>query len=274
MLIKFRFRFPEVFLGMLLAVAIFAMGGVFWSSQHLSNQSIIEQRQEETWWKRAIDPVAIFTLGLICVGIVQLALFYWQLRLIRTSLAEAKIAADASSAAAEAATRQAKVAEDTLSKLERPWLFVELLQELRGNPDDEFEEPYALFDVVNHGRGPAIIEEFYGEISEAELRPGSSLLRDEFHGIVGPGKAMEACKIHCPLGFAYDLTVNPADGTQFPIPKPTQNGWEVFLRILIHYRDIGGGAHISAFCWRYDHGVNRWVKFEEEPGGKAYNYLT
>lgn len=173
-----------------------------------------------------------------------------------------------------ATQRSATIAERALTELERPWIFIELVPELRGNQDDEFEEPYAVFDIANHGRGPAIIEEFYGEVTSAELRPDSPLLRDEFHGIVGPGKEVEKCKIYCPRGFKYELAVNPVDNTQFPIPKPINDGWEVFLRMLIHYLDIGGGAHISAFCWRYDHGVCRWVKFEEEPGDKKYNYLT
>src|SRR5208282_6034361 len=207
------------------------------------------------------DAVGFFTLWLVGVGIAQLGLFFWQLVLIRKSFDHAKIAAEAAKEAANAAKSQAKIAERALTELERPWVFVESSLDLHGSPDDDFEEPYALFDITNHGRGPAIIEEFHGEIASAELRPNSPMLRDEFHGIVGPGKAMEKCKIHCPIGFGYDLAVSPIDDTQSPIPKPAQDGWEVFLRILIRYSDIAGGAHVSAFCWRYDHGVIRWVKF-------------
>jgi hypothetical protein len=170
--------------------------------------------------------------------------------------------------------RSAAISERALGELERPWIFVELSKDLLGNPDDDIEGPYALFDITNHGRGPAIIEEFHGEISSNDLRPVAPMLRDEFHGIIGPGKAMERCKIYCPAGFTYDASVDPAYGTSFPVPLPAEKGWEVFLRILIHYLDIAGSGHDSAFCWRYDRGVCRWVKFEEEPSGKTYNYLT
>lgn len=221
------------------------------------------------------DATGFFSLWLVIVGGSQLVLFYVQLRLFRKSLAPAQHAAKAAQEAANAAAAQARVAEHIVTQLERPWIFVELSLDLYGSPDDAFEEPYALFDITNHGRGPAIIEEFHGKIASAELRPDSPLFRDEFHGIIGPGKAMEKCKIHCPSGFTYDVTVDPAHDTSFfPVPKPAQDGWEVFLRIHIRYLDITGGTHESAFCWRYDHGVCRWIKFEEEPGGKQYNYLT
>ena len=170
--------------------------------------------------------------------------------------------------------RSASIAERSLTTLERPWIFIELSLDLQGSPEDPVQNRYALFDIANYGRGPAIIEQFHGEISSAELQPSRPLLRDEFHGVVGPGRAREKCMIECPNGFTYRNSSNPTFDTSFPIPNPANHGWEVFLRIIIDYRDIAGDAHQSAFCWRYDCGVCRWVKFEEEPGGRAYNYLT
>lgn len=283
---KGRFRFPEIFFGMLLAVAIFATGLIFGLSRnfgpatkspgagHRGDEKNNSQQDAGLWNWLTRDASGFFTIWLVVIGGAQLVLFYVQLRLIRESLDDAKIAADAGAVAANAATKQAEAAERALTELERPWIFVDLSRDLHGSPDNEFQDPYALFDIVNHGRGPAIIDEFHGEISSDELRPGSPLLRDEFHGIIGPGKAMEKCEIECPRGFKYDLTVSLVDDTQSPIPKPAQEGWEVFLRIVIHYHDIARGMHVSGFCWRYDHGVLRWVKFEEQPGGNEYNYLT
>lgn len=51
---------------------------------------------------------AIFTLVLIVVGIFQLGLFIWQLWLIRKSLADTKVAAQAAKINADAALEQAK----------------------------------------------------------------------------------------------------------------------------------------------------------------------
>jgi hypothetical protein len=79
----------------------------------------------ETLWQWLIhDAAGFFTAVLVAVGAVQLVVFIWQLRLIRTSLDDAKISADAAAAAALAASRQAHVAEETLAKIERPYLFI------------------------------------------------------------------------------------------------------------------------------------------------------
>jgi hypothetical protein len=108
MLIKLRFRFPDVLFGVLLAVAIFAMGAVFWSSPNSSTPTQTQTdtksgernpgKQEIAWWQ---DPVAVFTLGLVFIGLVQAGIFYGQMRLIRRSLAPAEQAARAAQAAAE-----------------------------------------------------------------------------------------------------------------------------------------------------------------------------
>jgi hypothetical protein len=81
--------------------------------------------KSETLWQWLIhDAAGFFTAVLVVVGAIQLVLFLWQLRLIRTSLDDAKIAADAAADAAKAASRQAHVAEETLAKIERPYIFV------------------------------------------------------------------------------------------------------------------------------------------------------
>jgi hypothetical protein len=107
MLIRLRFRFSEVFFGMLLAATIFALGGAFWSAQNPSHptqpQSAAngtdekDQRQEhEGLWNWVThDAAGFFTLWLVIVGGGQVALFYVQLKLIRESLNDAKVSADA-----------------------------------------------------------------------------------------------------------------------------------------------------------------------------------
>src|ERR1700737_5349974 len=103
MLIKLRFRFPDVLFGVLLAVAIFAMGAMFWSSPNSSAPTQTQtdtkssergpgNKQEIAWWQ---DPVAVFTLGLVFIGLVQAGIFYGQMRLIRKSLRPAEQAAKA-----------------------------------------------------------------------------------------------------------------------------------------------------------------------------------
>lgn len=90
-----------------------------------ANQFRIPHNLQETWWQRASDPVATFTFCLVVVGSFQLGLFLWQLRLIRESLDDAKIAADAAKESADAANRSAILAEKGLIAAQRAWIKIE-----------------------------------------------------------------------------------------------------------------------------------------------------
>jgi hypothetical protein len=130
-MIRLRFRFSEIFFGMLLAAAIFALGSAFWSSQNrefaqqpsssTAANSGQQNKQEVRWWQ---DPIAIFTLGLVIVGAAQVVLFFVQLRIIRKSLDDAKISADAAKEAADAAKKQVELARSEFITTHRPRLIV------------------------------------------------------------------------------------------------------------------------------------------------------
>jgi hypothetical protein len=121
MLIKLRFRFPEIIFQDTFGGCDFCNGRYFWSSQRPFTQSDgapktsqpgnQQQQQQEAWWERALDPIAVFTLGLGVVAGAQLGFFYWQLRLIRESLEDAKTAASAATAVANAANSTAIAAQ-------------------------------------------------------------------------------------------------------------------------------------------------------------------
>jgi hypothetical protein len=104
-----KFRLPEIILGCLLTVAIFAMGMMFASSGRTV------EAIGPNWLTK--DASGFFAGLQAIVAAIQAVLFVYQLRLIRDSLDDAK-------AASTAATRQAHVAEETLNKIERPYLFV------------------------------------------------------------------------------------------------------------------------------------------------------
>jgi hypothetical protein len=120
-----RFSGPVLFV--LFSIAIFALGAVIGqrpysgsSAEHNSadepgnaSNSHVERKY---WWQR--DPTADFTLALVIVGLLQVSLFYVQLRimgsqlgLIRESLDDAKVAADAAKEGADAAKIQAEAAK-------------------------------------------------------------------------------------------------------------------------------------------------------------------
>lgn len=55
----------------------------------------------------------------------------------------------------KAAETQARVAEDTLTKVQRPYIFAFGVKEIQR---DDAEEPFVSFIVVNHGQTPAVVE--------------------------------------------------------------------------------------------------------------------
>src|SRR5271155_2169793 len=127
MLIKSRI--PEIFLGALLATALIAMGAVFGSSQVSTpaarnsgsdkggNEST-KAGQSKSEWMTSENLLALFTLGLVIVGGVQLWLFFVQLRLIRESLDDAKLTAEAAKEAAETSKLHADIAQGTLKTMQ------------------------------------------------------------------------------------------------------------------------------------------------------------
>jgi uncharacterized protein (UPF0333 family) len=132
-----RFRVPEIILGALLAVAIFAMGMVFASSRPDFSQAVQIQEADEhgekaktpdgeltglAWFTK--DAAGFFTFLLVVVGIGQVVLFYVQLRLIRTSLDDTKLAALAAQRAAKATEDAVELSRETAQQQLRAYFFI------------------------------------------------------------------------------------------------------------------------------------------------------
>src|SRR5262249_24159686 len=130
-------------------------------------------KQQEPWLTK--DAAGFFTFLLVIVGSFQVVLFVWQLWLIRKSLHDAKEAADAAQGAARAAERQAKVSEDTLANIQRPYIYVFGVDQFITSDDLPAITPYVESSVANYGQTPAVIEIanvgfFSGQIPEIPLR--------------------------------------------------------------------------------------------------------
>ena len=124
-----------------------------------SPEQAIEDRKEREI-KRALDRdltsytgwQAIFTFILIVVGIFQLGLFIWQLRLIRESLADTKTAAEAANKSADAAEHTVSTMKDTAERQLRAYVSVdsaEIIDLVAGFT------PAARLIVKNSGQTPA-----------------------------------------------------------------------------------------------------------------------
>jgi hypothetical protein len=179
MLIKIRFRFPEVAFGILLAVAIFAMGATLWSShypssdkqhteanQHSATKSNDKTREPQSLWIPT-DSVGLYTL-VLCVftGVLALVSIFQGVMLLRSDKTS-RIAADA-----------AKLNAQAVIAAEGAYIFVEICRQtvvdiikyMQDMPSVSPRPILIQYRFMNHGKTPAVIKEIsYGAIVAENL---------------------------------------------------------------------------------------------------------
>jgi len=273
---QIKFRIPEIVLGALLAVAIFAMGFVFAASQYPAtstdnprgNKTSNEKEksgQSERTWITSDNLLALFTLGLVIVGGIQLRFFYVQLRLISQSLADAKEAAEGTTAAAKAATRQAKIAEDSLAKLERPYLFIFNVGRLK---TEKLEDPEAegsgddillsvTYSVANYGKIPAIIKHAQAGLSVAVNPISPNRLPYSHTLIVSPIFASGETRHKMVERFTWNGAYGNGEYEEI-VPDFGKDN-TLFFWIIIGYRGPFTDGHEIRMCWRYDEATGRFI---------------
>jgi hypothetical protein len=144
------------------------------------------------------DRLAQFTFWLFCVAMAQAGLFVWQLLYMRRSMADATTTARNTRRATVASVQKAKIARDTLTKVQRPYVFVFGLARLMTRGDVPGITPFVEYDVANFGQTPAIIENVGAGFYEGEL-PEAPLRVDDDHNlfvapVLPPGDKREALR--------------------------------------------------------------------------------
>lgn len=171
---------------------------------------------------------AIFTGLLSVIAFFQMFLFVWQLRLMRQS-------ADDASIAANAARDSAKVAMDTFTTLERPWIFLERHRIVRreGAPIQPslLNNYFVSFQFKNNGRSPALITNLVFKIIETNELPATpdySLCENKLtcQATLAAGKMCESSQ------------VGPSPG------KDVQ--YTIFGKLT--YKDMAGIEHHTGFA--------------------------
>jgi hypothetical protein len=157
-----RFRPPEIFLGIFLTVAVFAMGMLFESSrrppaeqQAASNTAKENQGHppERTIWNWLThDAAGFFTLWLVIVGGGQIGLFYWQLRLIKVAADDAKRAGIAAERAAKATEDAVELSRKTAQRQLRAYVGV---QSIGFQPTQDAFKIRVKLVIKNFGQTPA-----------------------------------------------------------------------------------------------------------------------
>jgi hypothetical protein len=259
----------EIVKGMLCAAAlggllVFYLDQIYYPYNHgikpTDNQVVARKHDEESWISK--DAAGFFTACLAFVGVVQAGLFFWQLRLIRLSLADTK-------ATAEAANKSATVAERALKELEAPRVFVDVIDtglEVMDGTAHLATGVQFRYRVTNYGRTPALLTEVclrypilsYGE-TPAEINPSKV-----------PGRGLPTGVVSA-LNNPYDERENLV--SQIDVMKLYEElsfkKYALFFYGYVRYEDIFGERYITGFCHLFDGLHNRFVR----SGNKRFNYF-
>lgn len=199
------------------------------------------------------DASGFFT-GLQFIVVFAQAIFFWvQLKLIRVSLKDTKMAADAAGEAAKASARQAQVAEDSLAKLERPYLFVFNVSRLKAEPweDGEGDSGFYLkttYALANHGKIPAIIESVQVSMSIAP-QPVLPAIANFDHPLWrSPNLASGEER----KGIEEILPWSDFGNDEYGRPVPNLGDNDLWLWVIIRYRGPFSEGHEAQACLRFD----------------------
>jgi hypothetical protein len=225
------------------------------------------------------DAAGFFTLCIAIIGGVQLWLFYWELRLIRENLADAKEAADGARDSAVAATRQAKAAEDTLVKRERPYLFVFGLSEIQ-REEDPLGAYFVEYRLANYGPMPAIIESAWVVFETSDCaEPSRPLLVFREHQLAArpilPTGELRVIKEYFPdnmiVGEGGIIEHSGKDATRIGIIPvlDVPCGHDLFFKAVIKYHGPFSAEHETGVEWIYRAETDGFIG----GGGPERNYI-
>jgi hypothetical protein len=210
-----KYRLPEFFLGCLLTLAVFSVGMLLTAG---------------TWLTK--DAAGFFTFALVIVGVLQAALFFVQLSLIRESLGPAKEAAKAAQAAAEA-----------LPTVEKAYVFIDPKLEWDQIPDPSFgisDSRYSVkFTLENHGKTPAVIKSIDARLEVLSAPPDNKL-----HRIIDflPDKILRAGESFTPESSPRHCTVNQATLVELQNDRSA-----IWFYGSVYYDDMFGKEHVTRF---------------------------
>jgi hypothetical protein len=311
-----------------------AVAGEFWEASHIPhapiNQSASAQHKNEGAGERPKESaeqaiarynywLTIFTAVLasatVILGFATIGLYFVSSRQLRHVQKEAKDAewrrfqdqfavseqlsaavqtAEAAKESAAAAAKQAKAAEDALTLLERPYVFIFGVRGIKY--DKLLSDFFVEYTVANYGKMPAIIDgpHIGFDISERAEPPMPPLLHDAHSLMASPilqaGEVRRNIRAYFPAGMVGpDITVKieeirAADidpneifsGPEKDEPPatvfPTVNapdGFDVFFRAVIRYRGPFTKGHETGAVWLYNPGNFEFVV----RGGEEHNYV-
>jgi hypothetical protein len=247
-----------------------------WQSSPYSSQSTHKQgaqkssdraNHNEPWLTK--DAAGFFTFWLVVVGLFQVGLFYVQLRLIRKSLAPAE-------AAAKAAQDAAAIAGRSLTRLERPYLFILDYNWLLVEKAEANGCKCGLnYSVVNGGKLPASIKTVKTGLRFGDSIPPIDDVPPIHELLTAPVIRGEGERLIVQPFVDEDASAGPArecniKGGIALIPASAFQYPRVIAKISIEYDGPVTTGHVTTACWEWHP-----VKYAfTEYGGPEHNRRT
>jgi hypothetical protein len=229
------------------------------SAEHRSNESGLN-KQLVLWGWLTRDAVGFFTLCLAAVGVGQLVLFFVQLKLIRKSLEDTKLAAEAAKKSADAAV----ISAEHMPRVERAYLFL-AMDFVSSIKEFEHSDPTTrsriTFGLKNHGKTPAVMEELhtmakYWGASWPAMGTAEKIL-------IQKGWMISAGETQSGYEIAFALRADEIDRAK------EGKGYILFWGKAV-YRDVFKNTHESGWCRAFHFESNGWLF----AGDETLNYYT
>jgi hypothetical protein len=199
-----------------------------------------------------------------------------QIEALKQSADAAEQAARASVDQARASASQAKIAESALTQLERPYIFIFGVCEVR--EDGQLHEFFVEYTVVNYGKMPAIIDGAWIDfVPDNTGQPPIPTLLYEGHSLLSSpilqsGERRENIRAYAPIGMvkgSVGVITNTRTGAESACPNfDISEGFDIYFRATIRYHGPSSGGYETGALWVYNPS-----SFEFAPrGGEEYNY--
>jgi hypothetical protein len=176
--------------------------------------------------------LAILTAVLAVIALFQLWLFLRQLRLTEKAARDAEMAANA-----------AKASADVLPKIERAYVFVEVIVSsvTLGERDNLYELDITV-RFTNHGKTPAILSIIRAYPQWSGTPPQQLLPTSRANQEIPDGLVIGAeghFDVDLPQSFAHEGWVSLVNG-----------GVYIYVIGRVEYKDVMGNEHHTGFCWQ------------------------
>jgi uncharacterized membrane-anchored protein YhcB (DUF1043 family) len=220
----------------------------------------LKSQWEQAKWAKyaALAAIASVVVGLIALWLLKRTLdATWKtVGEAEKATEEAKRAADIAernaaktaqiaAASADASRKSADVAERALRGLERPHLFIEVL-DITNVRRPLVGKPGIRYRITNYGKTPAVLRSLSISLRYSPEFPllSTEAIEEEFYDVIGPGDQVRAAPFHD--GYRWLHISGSEDMQSFK----GQDATLLILHALLRYSDPMDAVHTDSFCMR------------------------